>query len=461
MVLAQGELIVKVVEARGLVVPSIPGFFGILCPYVTLKVKDSEKRTRMIDNTKDPVFGEKFVFQSRLDETDILLVQVWNHREKDDTKMGHPLIGEITVPLDEVVSGKTDIKKIQYTVVDHVGQPKGKIHLELSWTESEDILDKLLLNKLVGDRPWYLRTEDYYELVKSAYNYGKGFPIARSVTPIAENVAEKILLKAGVRVENSEESNDNTDPSSPEPIVASPETPTDPSAPEADQEKALKVVDETLKNFLKTVDEIIDTKKDGIITGTKLRKNKTKFRMVDTACYTGEFLKQQKDNVGQNISKGKEYVKGRKDVAFQSTTEQVQAISQVVYEVIQPYAQKFPIVGKYFEEAQELAMEAAEAYDAGLEVKEKLEDLGILPEDDEVTDANAEVIPSTSPKVREPAISSEGPKSHYALASQGQGRRLERTTSDIVYSSPEHTPYAAPRMAQSEAGGSPRPSLQV
>ncbi|CAN0058637.1 unnamed protein product, partial [Heterosigma akashiwo] len=143
MVLAQGELYVKVVEARGLIVPSIPGFFGILCPYVILIVKDQERRTRMIENTKDPVFGEQFVFDCRLDESDVLDVKIYNHREKDSSQMGgHPLIGGLTVPLADAVASNGALRKLQYTVVDDLGQPKGKVVLEVGWEEKGDLLDR-------------------------------------------------------------------------------------------------------------------------------------------------------------------------------------------------------------------------------------------------------------------------------------------------------------------------------
>jgi len=351
-----GELSVKIVEARGLIVPTIPGFFGILCPYVTIRLKEEERKTRMIDNTKDPIFGEKFLFEARLKKSDTLFVEVWNHKETDSSEEeGHPLIGGVTVLLEEILEGKQS--KLQQTIVDHLGQPKGKIFLEVSWEEKEDIVDACL-SKLSGSRPWYLRTQDCYQLIKDGYAYGSTFPIIRSVTPVVESVAEGFLLKAGVKTTVPEDSLDA----------------------EEQKEKALQVVDAKLVSLLQLLDTKVDDGKDSLLSTTKTTKNKIKNLAIETHNQTRELIINTYSETVDRISNGVSYVKEVHNKTSATAVEQVQAVSKVTYDVLQPYMERFPIIGKYFEELEELAEEAAELVDASIEVREKLEDLGIVEE---------------------------------------------------------------------------------
>jgi hypothetical protein len=218
------------------------------------------------ENRKDPFFGHKFLFDSKFQTFDVLSVEVFNHRGDSKEMAGHPLIGRINVPLDEIVSGKNKKMHVQYTIVDHLGQPKGKIHMEFSWNEKEDAFD-LYLDKFIGSRPWYLRSENYYGGFKSIYDYGRTLPIARSVAPILESASENLLLKIGIK-------------------PSGPETP-----PPEDTEKALQVADAKLTRFFRFCDETIDMQKDALINFTKEKKKIIKTRAVDSATTAIEYAR--------------------------------------------------------------------------------------------------------------------------------------------------------------------------
>uniref|UniRef100_A0A7S4D7Z0 Uncharacterized protein n=1 Tax=Heterosigma akashiwo TaxID=2829 RepID=A0A7S4D7Z0_HETAK len=147
----------------------------------------------------------------------------------------------------------------------------------------------------------------------------------------------------------------------------------------------LTLLDTKLRELFGYLDTKVDAAKDGLAAGAKQRKNRAKFLAVDTARaaanrardktrqttqYVSKNINHTKSFVGSkytgtkdSLFSGAVYLQDKKNAAVTSSVERVKAVAFVLYEAVEPFAVRFPIINKYFRQAEEVAEAAAEFYD--------------------------------------------------------------------------------------------------
>mmetsp|Transcript_31568 Transcript_31568/g.39581 ORF Transcript_31568/g.39581 Transcript_31568/m.39581 type:complete len:362 (+) Transcript_31568:377-1462(+) len=278
------------------------------------------------DSTSSPAFDAKYELDLKLWPSDTVQIQIMNKNKDSEVN-----IGEASVSLKEVIATcKEEQKWIE--LMDKDKSHVGKLLVSLEWSPvSKDLLDKPL-QFLMGERHGYLRTGFYYDLVKGAYVFVAGLPVASSIAPALENTVDKVLEFTGNLVGIKEQ----------------PEEGPEEGGPETEKKKKnLNALDKKVLDILQYIDESIDGAKDVVVINTKATKDCLKCHVFDKRDKTTRVITMVKDKAADGLNT----VKEKKDSAAGRLGDAVCA----GYGYLQPWVAPVPVVGKLFKPLEEEA----------------------------------------------------------------------------------------------------------
>uniref|UniRef100_A0A7R9U2G9 C2 domain-containing protein n=1 Tax=Pinguiococcus pyrenoidosus TaxID=172671 RepID=A0A7R9U2G9_9STRA len=257
----RGALTVKLVGCEGL---KSLDMFSAPQAYVIVTALSESAQSAVAEESNEPVFDETFSFDLSLSEEDSVTFTVFDRESHQ-----HELLGTAIVPLKAAFYGRDGLKK--YALLDRKGKKNGNVCAHVKWNaqgldleDAADFVDRALVYLKSTENPSWLKTNFWYDTLKSGGAYVGGLPVADRVAPLLLSTANGLLSRVGVK-------------------------PTE--APEQTGDRSVtpvQILDDQIGSLFVAVDSIVQNQKAGLAQGClSLKKRITTAQKVDEATQGG------------------------------------------------------------------------------------------------------------------------------------------------------------------------------
>eukprot|EP00727_Mastigamoeba_balamuthi_P005963 m51a1_g1987 hypothetical protein (234) ;mRNA; f:1168921-1169866 len=132
--MSKETLTVEIIAGKGLKSGDLNGLSDPYCEVRVLTLagpREETKRTKVINNTLDPVWNESFTFTPSDPNEDIIQIKVYDH----DDATADDYLGSIEIPVCAAFGrGKVDEWRMVRSPTDRLEKGEGQLHVVYSWS---------------------------------------------------------------------------------------------------------------------------------------------------------------------------------------------------------------------------------------------------------------------------------------------------------------------------------------